>query len=216
VLDSQRLGPLDVVTLRSRSAAALEAWLAGHDFPLPDGLSAATQSYLDEGWDVVVARLSAAAAGTPLQALQPLQIRFPAKRPVYPLRMSRLADGGARARVDLFAPWQARVDGYGPPAKETPGQGPPEQGVALVYAGGAEVAGDPALAELAGSADRLTSYRFGIRPDSPDRDPAFTRDPDPEPYQQVITRTEDVYVDDLATGLATAVVGGTILTRLIW
>src|SRR4051794_29429920 len=59
VLDSQQLGPLDVVTLRSRSADAMQAWLADNDFPLPGGLAAATQSYLDEGWDIVVARLSA-------------------------------------------------------------------------------------------------------------------------------------------------------------
>jgi hypothetical protein len=216
VLDSQQLGPLDVVTLRSRSAAAMQAWLKANGFPLPRGVGTATQSYLDDGWDIVVARITPAAAGTPLQALQPLEIRFPAKRPLYPLRMSRLADGGARARVDLFAPWQASVGGYGPVTKETPGAVQPSRGVSLVFAGDADTSGDPALSELAGSADHLTSYRFGIQPDSPDRDPRFARDPDAQDYRQVITRTEDVYLGDVAMGAAGVVLGGIVLVSSVW
>ena len=111
MLGGRDLGPLRVVTLRSGSASALEDWLRAHRFPLPDGLAEGTQSYLDDGWDVVVARLRAAADGETLATLQPLEIRFPAQQVVYPLRLSRMAAGGSTARVDVFAPMPLASDG---------------------------------------------------------------------------------------------------------
>jgi hypothetical protein len=197
VLDSKALGPLDVVTLRSRSTAALEAWLRDHDFPLPDGLAVGTLGYLDDGWDLVVARLRPEAAGTPVVELQPLAITFPTDRPVYPLRLSRLAAAGSSARVDLLAPWKAAVEGYGEVAQEAPGR-PPAPGAALVYAGRV-AAGDLGAALPAGF---LTTFRFTIAPSSPDRDPSFTRADDDRPYRQVRIVYEDVYLGGTIVSVA--------------
>src|SRR4051794_35156607 len=121
VVGAQDLGPLHVVTLRSRSSSALERWLRDNGFPLPSGLAGGTQSYLDDGWDLVLAKLRAPAAGTPLRTLQPLEVSFPASAPVYPLRLSRMAPAGSTARVDLYAPWRASTGDY--------------PGVELLYAG---------------------------------------------------------------------------------
>src|SRR3954451_15218655 len=77
VVGAQDLGPLHVVTLRSRSSSALERWLRDNGFPLPSGLADGTQSYLDDGWDLVVAKLRAEEAGAPLSALAPRRTRPP-------------------------------------------------------------------------------------------------------------------------------------------
>ena len=206
VLDSRALGPLDVVTLRSRSTAALEAWLRDHDFPLPDGLAAGTLGYLDDGWDLVVARLRPEAAGTPVVELQPLAITFPTERPVYPLRLSRLAAAGSSARVDLLAPWKAAVEGYGEVADEAPGR-PPAPGAALVYAG--RVAAGDLDPEL--PAGFLTTFRFTIAPSSPDRDPAFTRADDERAYRQVRVVYEDVYLGGVLLPAALVVLAAVAL-----
>ena len=210
VLRSQALGPLRVVTLRSRSSAALAAWLRENDFQVPEGLAAGTQVYLDDGWDLVVARLRPDEAGVPLAELQPLAIRFRTPRPVYPLRLSRLAEAGSSARVDLLAPWKADVQGLGVVAEESPGR-PPARGAALVYAGrmsGADV--DPSFALPGGY---LTSFRFTIDPRSPDRDPAFTRAADARPYRQVRVVYEDVHLGGilLPVVLVVAAAGAAIL-----
>src|SRR3954449_2067674 len=158
VVGAQDLGPLHVVTLRSHSTGELERWLRQNGFPLPSGLADGTQSYLDAGWDLVVAKLRAAAAGTPLSELQPLAISFPAGTPVYPLRLSRMAAAGSTARVDLFAPWKESVGDY--------------PGVEQLYAG---PQGD----------SYLPSVRFTINAGSPDRDPAFAKAADQKPFQRV-------------------------------
>lgn len=212
---SQKLGPLRVVTLRSRSTRALEAWLRENRFPLPDGLSSGTQSYLDEGWDLLVTKLRPAAAGTPLSSLQPLAIRFPAARPVYPLRLSRLAEAGSTARVDLFAPWKVDVGGYGPVVEEdeVPASDRTGTGVFLAFAGRvSRAAAGGALRPITGPGTYLTSYRFSIDREFPDRDPAFTRADDQSPYRQVYVEYDDIYLADTIVPLTLAVLalGGAI------
>ena len=186
VLRTQELGPLEVVTLRSRSTAALEAWLRDNDFPVPGGLAAATQDYLDDGWDLVVAKLRPQAAGIPAVELQPLAIDFPTDRPVYPLRLSRLAESGSSARVDLVAPWKAAVTG---------------QDATLLFAG--RVSG--AVLGPLQQDGILTSFRFAIGPASPDRDPVFARADDQAPFRQVRVVYDDVYLGGIVVPAAVLV-----------
>ena len=134
VLGSQALGPLRVVTLRSRSAAAMEAWLRDTASRCRTASPPARRATSTTAGTSSSAELRPEAAGTPLVELQPLAVRFPTRRPVYPLRLSRLAALGSSARVDLLAPWKAAVEGYGDVVEEAPGR-PPGPGAALIYAG---------------------------------------------------------------------------------
>jgi hypothetical protein len=179
VVGTQDLGPLHVVTLRSRSSTELERWLHENGFPLPSGLADGTQSYLDDDWDLVVAKLRAEAAGTPLSALQPLAIRFPTDEPVYPLKLSRMAAAGSTARLDVFAPYRVGVGTY--------------PGVELLYAGDSEE--DDAY---------LTSLRFAIDATTPNADPDFTRAGDQSGYQRVTVVYDDVYIADTAAPIIAA------------
>lgn len=216
VVRSQDLGPLRVVTLRSRSARALETWLRANRFPLPGGLTGATQAYLDTGWDLLVARLRPATAGTPLRELQPLAIRFPATAPVYPLRLSRLSAAGSAARVDLFAAHRLDVRGYGRVAEARPGRASPGAGVSLLFAGRvAPGAGGRALGPQTPRTPFLTSYRFQVDRGSPDRDPAFVRAAADTPYRQVRIRYDDVNWLILPLLLGLAIAGGLAVAALL-
>jgi hypothetical protein len=168
----------------------------------------------------VVARLRPAVAGAPLRSLQPLAIRFRVRRPVYPLRLSRMAESGSAARVDLFAPWKLAVEGYGPvlEQQEVPVSARSRPGVFLLFAGPVTARADAALRPISGARSYLTSYRIGVDPDSPDRDPAFVRAGDQRPYRQARVEYDDVYLAGRALPLALALalagaLGWTVRTR---
>ncbi|MYX93418.1 DUF2330 domain-containing protein, partial [Streptomyces sp. SID486] len=92
VVGRQRLGPFDVARLTATDPAALQEWLHAHGFSLPARLKTALRPYVDRHWEYVAVRLVPRTHGTPLHgALDPLHLTFAADRPVYPMRLSRLA-----------------------------------------------------------------------------------------------------------------------------
>ncbi|MGW2643620.1 DUF2330 domain-containing protein [Streptomyces sp. NPDC001393] len=92
VVGRQRLGPFDVARLTATDPAALGDWLHAHGFALPDHLRTALQPYVDRHWEYVAVRLAPDTPDTALHgALDPLHLTFSADRPVYPMRLSRLA-----------------------------------------------------------------------------------------------------------------------------
>ncbi|MFF2204517.1 DUF2330 domain-containing protein [Streptomyces sp. NPDC058145] len=92
VVDRQRLGPFDVARLTATDPAALGTWLHDHGFTFPERLKTALQPYVDRRWEYVAVRLAPRTGRTALNgALDPLHLTFAADRPVYPMRLSRLA-----------------------------------------------------------------------------------------------------------------------------
>ncbi|MFF3915689.1 DUF2330 domain-containing protein [Streptomyces sp. NPDC001852] len=92
VVGRQRLGPFDVARLTATDPAALGDWLHAHGFSLTARLRTALQPYVDRRWEYVAVRLAPNAPGSALHgALDPLHLTFSADRPVYPMRLSRLA-----------------------------------------------------------------------------------------------------------------------------
>ncbi|MBW8796330.1 MAG: DUF2330 domain-containing protein [Streptomyces sp.] len=92
VVARQRLGPFDVAQLTATDSGALDGWLRSNGFPFPSRLDAALQPYVADHWEYVAVRLAPQTAGTALHgALDPLHLAFASDRPVYPMRLSRLA-----------------------------------------------------------------------------------------------------------------------------
>ncbi|MEU2773193.1 DUF2330 domain-containing protein [Streptomyces sp. NPDC007162] len=92
VVERQRLGPFDVAQLTATDPGALDGWLRGNGFPLPPRLDSALAPYVAQRWEYVAVRLAPATADTALRgALDPLHLAFASDRPVYPMRLSRLA-----------------------------------------------------------------------------------------------------------------------------
>ncbi|MGW0391325.1 DUF2330 domain-containing protein [Streptomyces sp. NPDC003042] len=92
VVGRERLGDFDVARLTATDPDALGDWLKSNGFELPDRLNAELRPYVDQKWEYVAVRLAPDQEGTTLSGdLDPLRIRFDSDRPVYPMRLSRLA-----------------------------------------------------------------------------------------------------------------------------
>ncbi|MFJ1673802.1 DUF2330 domain-containing protein [Streptomyces sp. NPDC088251] len=92
VVGRERLGPFDVARLAATDPEALQTWLADNGFELPDRLATALKPYADRKWEYVAIRLAPKDGNSPLGGdLDPLRLRFTSDRPVYPMRLSKLA-----------------------------------------------------------------------------------------------------------------------------
>jgi hypothetical protein len=195
VVDTQDLGPLRIVTLSGKRAAAVTRFLEDNGFATPDGIAPIAQDYLDRGWLLVAVRLRGK-AGQGVRSFQPLRIRFATREPVYPLRFSKLAPNGSSARVDLITPWPAGVRDWA--------DMPDEQG-ARPLPNGRFFAG-PLPGER-----YLTSLRFFGNAESPDRDPRFVR-AERDDHRRVIVEEQTVA---LVPFIVIAIVGGLLFGALI-
>ncbi|MFF7180839.1 DUF2330 domain-containing protein [Streptomyces sp. NPDC008121] len=92
VVGRERLGPFDVARLTAADPEALSGWLERNGFELSDRLATELRPYTDRKWEYVAVRLAPDDEGAVLRGeLDPLRIRFASDRPVYPMRLSRLA-----------------------------------------------------------------------------------------------------------------------------
>ncbi|GGW39280.1 hypothetical protein GCM10010503_14440 [Streptomyces lucensis JCM 4490] len=147
VVGRQRLGPFDVARLTATDPAALGDWLHAHGFALPARLKTALQPYVDRHWEYVAVRLAPDTSGAMLHgALDPLHLTFAADRPVYPMRLSRLA--GLPQSLGLYVLAAHRME-----TRTAIGGLPPE----VVFAGRLTTH-DGALGELASGTPYLTAF----------------------------------------------------------
>ncbi|MDP2324671.1 MAG: DUF2330 domain-containing protein, partial [Gammaproteobacteria bacterium] len=80
---------------RAKNTGELTQWLRENGFrTLPEAGESIVSEYISEGWCFVAAKLNRTGAG--YTRPHPLSITFPADKPVYPMRLTRLAD------TDLF------------------------------------------------------------------------------------------------------------------
>ncbi len=104
VVDRERLGPFDVARLTATDPGALGTWLTDNGFHLPDRLDRALRPYVDQGWEYVAVRLAPKSADAALGGtLDPLRLTFASDRPVYPMRLSRLARTPQSLRLYILA-----------------------------------------------------------------------------------------------------------------
>ncbi|MEY9990962.1 hypothetical protein ABIE67_002994 [Streptomyces sp. V4I8] len=93
VVGRQRLGPFDVARLTATDPDALGNWLDSNGFTLPPRLDGALRPYVQKRWEYVAVKLAPDTTGEPLTGtLDPLHLTFRADEPVYPMRLSRLAE----------------------------------------------------------------------------------------------------------------------------
>lgn len=121
VVGRQRLGPFDVARLTATDPDALSTWLDGNGFALPARLDSALAPYVENRWEYVAVRPAPETSGTALRgALDPIHLTFSADRPVYPMRLSRLARTPQSLGLYVLAPHRmeptARIGGERPRA----------------------------------------------------------------------------------------------------
>lgn len=211
VLDTVDLGPLRATTLAATDPQALASWLQEHRFQTSPALQTSVQPYVDEGWTFVAVQLNAV-GHTLAGDLPPISMTFPTDRPVYPMRMSAVAEEPQSPTVYVLA--DHRMERSDPVAS-----GPTRPD--LTFAGRVspgEVT-SPTLKEWLGTTPYLTaSSQWLPDPSVLVTDFTFARAPSDETFQLVTYEDAyalpgDVGVLLILSLLAVAVWGGARLTR---
>ena len=90
VLERKVVGAYDVSVLRSSDGKALLNWLKANKYHVPPKALGPINYYVKQKWTFVACRVNVpkSAKGLRTGTLAPLRMTFPAKQPVYPLRLS--------------------------------------------------------------------------------------------------------------------------------
>jgi hypothetical protein len=176
VVGRQKLGPFDVARLTATDPNALGTWLNTNGFTMPPRLSTALQPYVKNRWEYVAVRLAPETSGTALSGtLDPLHLTFSTDRPVYPMRLSRLARTPQSLGLYVLAPHRME------PASRIGGERP-----RVTFAGRVTTKSGP-LAELAQGTPFLTAVGQEFpTPSLIDDDHVLRRAAGDTTFQQVI------------------------------
>jgi hypothetical protein len=98
VVSQGTIGPYETVTLSTDDPSALQTWLTGHGYVIPDDIQPTIETYVQEGFDFLALRL---APGQGVAAMKPVRITMPGSSFTLPLRMVA-AGTGANTALSLF------------------------------------------------------------------------------------------------------------------
>ena len=107
VLSVEHAGVFDVTTIRGADPQALLEWLRNRGYSVPDSVGPVVRKYINEGWVFVASEVRRGTSARTTTALHPLAFRFPASRPVYPLKLTGAVS--QQTRVDLYVLGQRRA-----------------------------------------------------------------------------------------------------------
>ena len=93
LLDRREIGLYDVSTLAANDAQALTDWLNTNGYKFPSNASQIFQTYVEQKWYYIAARVSPNKASSVKGELDPLWLTFKSDRVIYPMRPSALARG---------------------------------------------------------------------------------------------------------------------------
>jgi hypothetical protein len=111
VRGTQRVGNYDTSVLRAETADALSEWFSANGLKaLGSRGRRIVDDYIADGWCFLVSRLrnEKGALATP----HPLQITFPAAQPVYPMKLTAVADSTTRVELFVIADSCAEARGF--------------------------------------------------------------------------------------------------------
>ncbi|WP_258037164.1 DUF2330 domain-containing protein, partial [Streptomyces sp. SM14] len=126
VVGREQLGPFDVARLAAGDPRALEEWLRENGFALSERLGGELEHYVTAGWEYVAVRLVPGAGDEAADEavdrktdesavlggrLEPLHLSFATDEPVYPMRLSRLADNPQRLTLYVLADHRTELAG---------------------------------------------------------------------------------------------------------
>jgi len=117
LLASRRVGEYEVAVLRATSADDLAGWLRASGLREPDEVARGLiEDYIGRGWCFAVAVMARDAYldGRSLYDLgpRPLCVTFPAVSPVYPMKLTSLAESQTMVDLAVVADNQAKADGF--------------------------------------------------------------------------------------------------------
>lgn len=129
VVEEKRVGVLDVAVLSATDAEDLDDWLKENEYKLPgddeeyvlydynrNKLSslAVIQDYLDDGWYFIASKVDLKFADNSLgsQNINPLRITFETNEPVFPMKLTALADRSVDIALYVIADHKMNVKNF--------------------------------------------------------------------------------------------------------
>ncbi len=111
ILSTQRLGDADFTVLNAATPEVLDQWLNSQELrPLDATAKPIMADYIARHWCFVVGKLHNASAK--LSAPRPLKATFPATEPVFPMKLTALANTTTHVELCVFATAQAAAPGF--------------------------------------------------------------------------------------------------------
>lgn len=112
VLAREQAGVFETTTIASKDPAALAGWLRTNGFRLPASAEPVIAEHVRDGWVFAASRVRRDVATSGVVSLHPLVFTFPAKEPVYPLRLTGVDNGPLAVELFVLGPERAAVDGF--------------------------------------------------------------------------------------------------------
>ncbi len=106
VINQEVVGPYEVATLASTDPQALESWLAGHGYTIPQSVQPTVAAYVSAGFDFIALCLL---PGKGVAAMQPVRIVSNGADPTLPLRMVA-AGVGSDVSIILYVISEGRYE----------------------------------------------------------------------------------------------------------
>lgn len=106
------VGDYEVAVLSADDPFAITAWLADNEFIISTQTNEVVRRYIDEGWFLTAARLTPEATLKGETSTHPLAFRFPAEKPIYPLRLTATGSDSLDVDLYIFGPERASADGF--------------------------------------------------------------------------------------------------------
>ncbi len=97
ILSRETIGALDSVVLTATDAGDVRRWLDENGYAVPAAVDPVIAGYVRDGWVFVATKIRADASSDDVRNLLPLAFTFPAKQPVYPMRLT----GALNETLDL-------------------------------------------------------------------------------------------------------------------
>lgn len=85
VLAEKTLGPYETVVLSFSDPAAVNDWMASHDYDVPPDVQPVIDSFVGQGYDFLAIKL---AQGAGIDRMQPVRVTIPGAVPTLPLRIA--------------------------------------------------------------------------------------------------------------------------------
>lgn len=111
VLSTGTAGIYDTAVVRAKGADELIEWLTTGGYSVPPGVGIVVQDYLDRGWVFATAKLSIEDAEAAEHRAHPLQFRFEADAPVYPMALTAVGNTEIELELFVFADGTAAGEG---------------------------------------------------------------------------------------------------------
>lgn len=106
VVSQETVGPYETVTLSTEQPGALNEWLEGHGYVVPEAIQPTIDAYVAEGFDFIALRL---VPGNGVHQMQPVRVIMPAGQMALPLRLVA-AGTGATTAINLFVIGEGRYE----------------------------------------------------------------------------------------------------------